>query len=269
MRSAYCWTGSVGVTVGGSVLIVRLQEASITAASVPKTWTWNGCCGKGPSALLDRSERRRYDPCLLGLVRRGIAFRRARPLRSPDVAYGHLGPDELAELRQHELLGTHVARLLLYPHDLAQVGILADQRRQLLARERIEQLHPGDRHVLGLRPRRGECEVVVHLAATQDEPAHGVAGRRGGVVEHRLEPSGRQILEPRARLRQPQQALRREQHERPELGVTRLAPEQMEVLRRRRAVGDADIPVGAEREKALDAGARVLGSLALVAMREE
>src|SRR5213078_1199487 len=196
MRSAYCWTGSVGVTVGGSVLIVRLQEASITAASVPKTWTWNGCCGKGPSSLRDRSERSRYDPRLLDLVRRGVAFRRARPLRPPDIAYRHLGAHQLAELRQHELLWTHVARLFLHPHDLAQVGILADQRRQLFARERIEQLHPGDRHVLGLRPRRGECEVVVHLAATQDEPAHGVAGRRGGVVEHRLEPSGRQIREP-------------------------------------------------------------------------
>src|SRR5947208_9493243 len=233
--------------------------------------TRRGCGRKveWPSRSSSNAQCGRYDPRLLGLVCRGIALRGARALRSPDVAYGHVGADELTQLRQHELLRPHVAWLLLHPHDLAQLGVPADQRRQLLARERIEQLHPGDRHVPGLGPRRSEREVVVHLAAAQYEPAHGVAGRRCCVVERRLEASGRQVLEPRARLRQPQQALRGEQHERPQLGVARLAPEQMEVLGRRRTVGDADVPVGAEREEALDAGARVLGSLALVTVGEK
>src|SRR5438874_11272730 len=100
MRSAYCWTGSVGVTVGGSVLIVRLQEASITAVSVPKTWTWNGCCGIGPSSLRDPSERSRYDPRLLDLVRRAVAFRRARPPWAPASAYRYRGAHPPAGLRQ-------------------------------------------------------------------------------------------------------------------------------------------------------------------------
>src|SRR2546425_897941 len=43
----------------------------------------------------------------------------------------------------------------------------------------------------------------------------------------------------------------------------------MEVLRRRRAVGDADVAIGTECQEALDPGARVLGSLTLVAVREE
>src|SRR2546423_15091884 len=94
---------------------------------------------RGPiSGGLGSRERRRDDPRLLGLVRRGIPFRRARALRAPDVAYGHFGADELAELRQHELLRPHVARLFLHPHDLAQGGVPANQRRQFLAWERIE-----------------------------------------------------------------------------------------------------------------------------------
>src|SRR2546422_7428252 len=62
-----------------------------------------------------------------------------------------------------------------HPHDLPQVGIRADQRRQLLAGERIQELHPTDRHLGGPGPRGRECEIVIHLAAAQDEPAHSVA----------------------------------------------------------------------------------------------
>src|SRR5207237_7046463 len=43
----------------------------------------------------------------------------------------------------------------------------------------------------------------------------------------------------------------------------------MERLRRRGAVRDAQVHLGAEREEALDPGARVLGALALVAVRQE
>src|SRR5918997_2590685 len=48
-----------------------------------------------------------------------------------------------------------------------------------------------------------------------------------------------------------------------------LSPQEMEVLRRRRAVGDPDVLVRRELQKALEAGAGVLGSLALVAVRQE
>jgi len=51
--------------------------------------------------------------------------------------------------------------------------------------------------------------------------------------------------------------------------VARLAAQQMEVLRRRRAVGDADVAIGTECQEALDPGARVLGSLAFVPVRQE
>src|SRR2546422_5845322 len=51
--------------------------------------------------------------------------------------------------------------------------------------------------------------------------------------------------------------------------MQRLAAQQMEVLRRRRAVGDADVALGTEREETLEPCTRVLGSLAFVAMGQQ
>ena len=51
--------------------------------------------------------------------------------------------------------------------------------------------------------------------------------------------------------------------------MTRLPTEQMEILRGRRAIRHPDIAFGAQREKPLETRARVLGALALVAMRQQ
>ena len=40
--------------------------------------------------------------------------------------------------------GAHVARLLLDPHDLAQVGVAVDELEDLRLREGIEELDPAD-----------------------------------------------------------------------------------------------------------------------------
>ena len=48
-----------------------------------------------------------------------------------------------------------------------------------------------------------------------------------------------------------------------------LTAQQVEVLRRRRRVDDLDVVLGAHREEALDASRRVLGPLALVAVRQQ
>ena len=52
-------------------------------------------------------------------------------------------------------------------------------------------------------------------------------------------------------------------------GAPRLAAEQVEVLRRRGRVGDADVALGRELEEPLQPRARMLGALALVAVRQE
>src|SRR5207237_9261934 len=43
----------------------------------------------------------------------------------------------------------------------------------------------------------------------------------------------------------------------------------MEVLRRRRAIGDADVLLRRQLQEALEAGARMLGAVALVAVRKQ
>ena len=66
-----------------------------------------------------------------------------------------------------------------------------------------------------------------------------------------------------------QEALRSEDDERLLVGVAPLPPQQVEVGRRRRRIGDAHVALGAESQEALDARARVLRALALVAVRQQ
>jgi hypothetical protein len=91
----------------------------------------------------------------------------------------------------------------------------------------------------------------------------------GRVVEHGLEPAVAEVGDGRRRFLQPQQALRSDDDERPRGRIERLPPQQMEVLRGRRAVRDADVLLRAELQEALEPGTRVLGSIALVPVREQ
>src|SRR5690348_9031258 len=111
-------------------------------------------------------------------------------------------------------------------------------------------------------------DVVVDLALAQDEPLDPLAiGAR--VVDYRLELAASEILERRARLLEPQEAFRSHDDERPRGRVERLSPQQVEVLRRRRAVRDPQVLLRRKLQEALEAGARVLGAVALVAVRQE
>ena len=94
-------------------------------------------------------------------------------------------------------------------------------------------------------------QVVVDLAAAQDEPGH-LLGIDAGLGQHRLETAFGELLEPARRLGQTQQALGRHDHERPLLGDPRLAAQQMEVLGGRGAVGDADVAFRGQLQEALE-----------------
>src|SRR5262249_27281151 len=120
----------------------------------------------------------------------------------------------------------------------------------------------------------GGEQVVVDLTGTEHNARDlpGIDRRR--VVQDLSECAARQILDTRDSLWMPQQALGREDHERltdaaPVGPTEHLAAQQVEVLGRSSAVGDLDIVLGAEREEALDAGARMLGPLAFEAVREQ
>src|SRR5947209_5620543 len=127
------------------------------------------------------------------------------------------------------------------------------------------------------RGARGE-ELVVDLAAAEEDAPHpavldrdpglGRAAERD-VVDHGPEPALRQLLERRDAQLMAEEALRGHQHERLPEAPVHLAAEDVEVLRRRGQVADLHVVLGAELEEALEARARVLGALALVAVREE
>src|SRR6266511_5644897 len=120
------------LTVRGKVThMTRLAKMSQALAQMEGT-SWARLVG----------ERRRDDPRLLGLMCRRIALGRARALGPSDVAHRHARPRELAQLRPHELLRPHVARLLLHPHDLGDLRVAPEQLGDLRGGERIEQLHP-------------------------------------------------------------------------------------------------------------------------------
>jgi hypothetical protein len=116
----------------------------------------------------------------------------------------------------------HVARLLLHPHHLFEPRVGRRQLQDLVLWERVEQLYAADRDPGVGRARGVTDEVVIDLAAAEQQPRHrpGVDARLG---EHRQEPALREILEPARRLRQPQQQLRRHDHQRPLLRDPRLA----------------------------------------------
>ena len=111
-------------------------------------------------------------------------------------------------------------------------------------------------------------DVVVDLARAEHEPFHElVIGAR--VVEDGLEGALGEVGERRGGALQPQQAFRRHQDERPRNGIERLAADEVEELRGGRAVRDAHVVLRGELQVALEARARVLGAVALVAVWQQ
>ena len=107
------------------------------------------------------------------------------------------------------------------------------------------------------------------LAGAEDQARHGVAVGRARVVDHGLEAALREVLERGGRALGAQQALRREDDERPLAVGEGLLAEQVEVVGRRRAVGHPDVVLGGRLQEALDARRGVLGAVALVAVRQQ
>ncbi len=120
-----------------------------------------------------------------------------------------------------------------------------------------------------LRFRRSEDEVVIDLAAAQEDALH--LGRIDGVVGNdaleRARSRGRRAGSTASGCRRSD--FGREDDERLAPGALHLAAEHVEELRGRREVADLDVVLGRELQEALDARARVLRPLALEAVRQE
>src|SRR5205807_1845893 len=109
------------------------------------------------------------DPRLLLDVGDRIALARRCALGPPDVAEAQALGEHLQQARRHVRAGAHVARLLLDPDDLAQVGVAVDELEDLLLGERIEQLDTTDRHARVPLAVGVADDVVVDLARAEDD----------------------------------------------------------------------------------------------------
>ena len=166
--------------------------------------------------------------------------------------------------------GAHVHRLLLDPGQLAGIRIFRDHGQQVVGPKRLEQFQADDGKIPGLRPQRARDQVVVHLASAEDDPLNLPAMRfHQGVIDQAPEAVNRQVFEPRPGGPQPQQTLRRHDHQRTRPAMQRLAPERVEVIRRRARIKDPDVALGRQLQEPFEARARMLRAAAFVPVRKE
>src|SRR5438552_2522846 len=268
---------SSGLTASPSCFAQRTMTPSVTDSPSVGMRTSNAM-PPSASAPLSAGERGVHQVALLRLMELERAGRGARGLGAPGVVEGAVLGQDAPEPPVHDVPRTHVPRLFLHPVHLPRFGVGGEDGLELLRREGVELLDPHERHgVHGALAARGE-ELVVDLAAADQEAPHPAAldrdpglGRAAArdVVDHGPEPALRQLLERRDAELVAEQALRGHQDERLAEAPVHLAAEGVERLPRRGQVADLHVVLGAELEEALEARARVLGALALVAVREE
>ena len=112
-------------------------------------------------------------------------------------------------------------------------------------------------------------EVVVQAARAQQDARHRRRIGDRGVADDGLEGTRGELVEVRGSGRQTQQLLGRERDERLARALVGLRAQHVEVVRRRRGLDDPHVVLGGQLQVALDARARVVGSLTLVAVGEE
>src|SRR5688500_15309467 len=211
------------------------------------------------------------DSVLLDEVRGRVPLARARAPRTPDIAKLDFGWQPLLQPVPDGAPGPHVLRLLLRPDALGHVRIAGEELVIRRERERVELLEPGDSDALGGATPLVTDDVVVDLPGAEDEAARPPPSLfvERGVVQDRTEAPLHEVLEIRRGLRQSQQALRREEDEWARLRVKSLAADDMEVLRRGRAVHDSNVLLRGHLHEALDPRARVLRAASFVAVRKQ
>src|SRR5262249_46803125 len=147
-------------------------------------------------------ERCADDPILLVVMQGRVALARARPPGTAHVlhARARIGTrGRFLESVANRAPRPHVLWLLLGPDDLAHPRVRRDEGRHELQRERIELLEPRDRDRGRRRTELVADDVVVDLAAAEDEATHGgVIGP--GIVENGFERTEGEIVERRGRL---------------------------------------------------------------------
>src|SRR5580704_5576074 len=218
----------------------------------------------------------------LRLMQRHLPDRGRGRRRPPGVTRAAMFGADLVEHPFEEDIdehpAAHVARLFLAPHDL---GLLEARQlqHQRLGGERIELLDAQQIDVVDAALLALLVEIVIDLAGTDDDAAHVVVGGEldllvrqhlGVVPQQPVERGVRpHLIEPRHRALVAQQRLGRHQDQRLAEVAIELAAQDVKVVRRRRAVGDLHVVLGAHLQEALEPRRGMLRPLPFIAVRQE
>ena len=209
------------------------------------------------------------------------AHRRGGGSRTARIAHvAILVPDLVQHPLQEDIdkePGAHVARLFLAPDDLRllETREFGDQR---LGRERIKLLNAQEIDVIDATLLALLVKIVIDLAGAEHDAADLVVDHEfdllvrqhlGVVPQQAVERSvGPEFVEPRHHALVAQQALRRHQDQRLADFALKLAAQDVEIIRRRGAIGDLHIVFGAHLQVALEPGGGMFRPLPFVAMRQ-
>ncbi len=160
-------------------------------------------------------------------------------------------------------------RLLLHPKDWRAVRVGAERLLEQIATQGMELLQAEDGDIGAGGLLAVGLQFIINLAGAQQDALDGTGrvGRRVG--QDSLEPALGQLVQSRDGLGMAQEALGGHDDERFAPRAKDLAPQAMKILRRRARIDHLDVVVHAQHQEAFQAGAGVLGSLALEAMGQE
>ena len=179
---------------------------------------------------------------------------------------GGLASENFLELRGDETPAAVVLGFLLTPDELC-VAVGFGDLREVDFVERIQLLDPDDGGVGDLVRGAVGVEVVVDLAGAKDEALGGLGGLN--VVDDLWEASRGELRDLGDGGGETEEGLGRHDDERLAEVAFHLAAEGVEIVGRSGDVGHLDIVLGAELEKAFEAGGGVFGALSFVAVGEE
>ena len=145
--------------------------------------------------------------------------------------------------------GAHVARLLLRPDHFAGNRIPQQDVLDLRLGKRINLLDAHDGHVIRILLFARCHQVVINLSRTENQALHATGIQIRSFIQHFAEAAAHQLGEYGGGVRVPQQALRCKDHQRlahpPAVRASaHLPPQQVKILRGRRAVGDLHVLLG-------------------------
>src|SRR5688500_14844138 len=175
------------------------SHGSRAVASVSSTlWGKGGFWREVKNDGSGGAQRLRNYFTLFFLVHAIRSGRRTGRRLTTDVAQSRRIPQQFFQTLAHERPTTHVARLFLRPDKLRRAFVLGQQLAYAAQRKRIELFHAHDCHAQVATLLTSFDQIVVNLAAAQDDFAD--RGRVGDlhVVNDRLKTAAGEILNARS-----------------------------------------------------------------------